>query len=85
MCPSSASPVPGFISSTRKPENSSARTDAANPALAYPWKLSQNAAKELGVEIEPVEVRSPKDIEAAFAIMVDRQPDALIVLQDALT
>jgi hypothetical protein len=29
MCPSSASPAPGFISSTRKPENSSVRTDTA--------------------------------------------------------
>jgi hypothetical protein len=28
MCPSSASPAPGFISSTRKPENSSATSDA---------------------------------------------------------
>jgi len=59
--------------------------NGANPALAYPWKLTQNAARALGVELEPVEVRSPKDIETAFAKMTEARPDALIVLQDALT
>jgi putative ABC transport system substrate-binding protein len=59
--------------------------NAANPALAYPWKLTQDAAHALGVELEPVEVRSPKDIPAAFARMTAARPDALIVLQDALT
>ena len=59
--------------------------NGANPALAYPWKLTQNAASTLGVELEPVEVRSPKDIEIAFAKMVEGKPQALIVLQDALT
>jgi len=59
--------------------------NTANPALAYPWKLTQNAATALGVELEPVEVRSSQDIDAAFAKMTDARPDALIVLQDALT
>ena len=59
--------------------------NGANPALAYPWQLTQNAALELGVELEPVEVRSPKEIETAFAKMTEAKPDALIVLQDALT
>jgi putative ABC transport system substrate-binding protein len=59
--------------------------NGANPALAYPWKLTQNAAAVLGVELESVEVRSPEDIEAAFAKMTEGRPDALIVLQDALT
>src|SRR6202163_4715829 len=55
--------------------------NGANPALAYPWKLTQNAAAALGVELEPVEVRSPQDIDTAFAKMTDARPDALIVLQ----
>jgi putative ABC transport system substrate-binding protein len=59
--------------------------NGANPALAYPWKLTQNAAAALGVELEPVEVRSPQDIDTAFAKMTAARPDALIVLQDALT
>jgi putative tryptophan/tyrosine transport system substrate-binding protein len=59
--------------------------NGANPALAYPWKLTQDAAGVLGVKLEPVEVRSPNDIEIAFAKMTEARPDALIVLQDALT
>ena len=59
--------------------------NGANPALAYPWKLTQSAAAALGVELEPVEVRSPEDINIAFARMKAARPDALIVLQDALT
>jgi putative ABC transport system substrate-binding protein len=56
-----------------------------NPALAYPWKLTQDAAGALGVKLDPFEVRSPTDIETAFARMTETRPDALIVLQDALT
>src|SRR5205807_6490483 len=46
---------------------------------------SQSAADALGVALRSVEVRDPKDIEAAFAVIAQEQPDALIVLQDALT
>ena len=30
-------------------------------------------------------MRDPKDFEAAFAMMAQQRPDALLVLQDALT
>jgi putative ABC transport system substrate-binding protein len=59
--------------------------NAANPALAYPWKQTQTAAVELGITLRSLEVREPKDIEAAFAVLAQESPDALIVLQDALT
>src|ERR1700761_431719 len=59
--------------------------NAGNRALAYPWKLTQNAAAELGVALEPVQVTSPADFHDAFAKMNSERPDALIVLQDALT
>jgi len=59
--------------------------NAANPALAYPWRQTQSAAGELGVALQSLEVRVPTDIESAFAMMVADRPDALIVLQDALT
>jgi putative ABC transport system substrate-binding protein len=59
--------------------------NAANPALAYPWKQTQAAAGDLAVALQSLEVREPKDIESAFAAMVQDSPDALIVLQDALT
>jgi putative tryptophan/tyrosine transport system substrate-binding protein len=59
--------------------------NAANPALAYPWRQTQGAAGELGVTLQSIEVRDPKDIETAFAMMSQDHFDALIVLQDALT
>jgi putative ABC transport system substrate-binding protein len=59
--------------------------NAANPALSYPWKETQLAAGSLGVKLQSIEVRSPEDIEVGFAAMVRNHPDALIVLQDALT
>jgi putative ABC transport system substrate-binding protein len=59
--------------------------NAANPALAYPWRQTQSAAGELGVTLQSIEVRDPKDIETAFAMMTQDHFDALIVLQDALT
>lgn len=59
--------------------------NAANPALAYPWRQTQSAAGELGVTLQSIEVRDPRDIESAFAMMSQDRFDALIVLQDALT
>jgi putative tryptophan/tyrosine transport system substrate-binding protein len=59
--------------------------NVANPALAYPWKETQLAANTLGVKLDSIEVRSPDDIHAALASIAQDQPDALIVLQDALT
>jgi putative ABC transport system substrate-binding protein len=59
--------------------------NAANPALAYPWRESQSAADALGITLQSIEMRHPKDIETAFAKIAQERPDALIVLQDALT
>jgi putative tryptophan/tyrosine transport system substrate-binding protein len=59
--------------------------NAGNPALAYPWKQTQTAAHELGITLRSLEVREPKDIISAFAMIADDTPDAFIVLQDALT
>jgi putative tryptophan/tyrosine transport system substrate-binding protein len=70
--------VPGFV-------RGAVLWNAANPALAYPWKETQVAASSLGVKLDSIEVRSPDDIRAAFASIAQDQPDALIVLQDALT
>jgi putative ABC transport system substrate-binding protein len=56
-----------------------------NPALAYPWRQTQAAAGELAIVLRSLEVREPKDITSAFATIAEDTPDALIVLQDALT
>ena len=59
--------------------------NAANPANALVWKDTQGAARTLGVVLQSREVRGPGDFERAFATMVRERPDALFVLQDALT
>jgi putative tryptophan/tyrosine transport system substrate-binding protein len=59
--------------------------NAANPALAFAWKESEQAADTLGIKLQSAEIRSPDDIDAAFAAVTQAHADALIVLQDALT
>ena len=59
--------------------------NAANPALAFAWRETQGAARALGVALQSHEVRALKDFEPAFATMAEERPDALLVLQDALT
>ena len=56
-----------------------------NPALAFAWKETQGAARALGVTLQSHEVQGPKDFEAAFAAIAQERPDALLVLQDAVT
>jgi hypothetical protein len=53
--------------------------------LAFAWRATQDAARALGVMIQSQEVRELKDIGATIAMMAQQPPDALIVLQDALT
>ena len=56
-----------------------------NPALAFAWKETQGAARMLGVTLQSHEVQGPKDFEAAFVAIAQERPDALLVLQDAVT
>jgi len=57
----------------------------ANPALVFSWKETQGAARALGLTLQSHEVQGPKDFAAAFAMIADERPDALLVLQDAVT
>ncbi|MEA3074244.1 MAG: hypothetical protein QOD29_5690 [Alphaproteobacteria bacterium] len=50
-----------------------------------PMETNARAAHELGMTLRALEVRDRKDIESAFAVLTQESPDALIVLQDALT
>lgn len=59
--------------------------NGANPALAFAWRETQRAAHALGITLQPHELRDVKDLEAAFAMMTQQRPDALLVLQDSLT
>jgi putative ABC transport system substrate-binding protein len=59
--------------------------NAANPAYLRAWTQSQGAAQTLGVALQRYEVRTPTDFQSIFAAMAQQRPDALVVLEDALT
>ena len=59
--------------------------NGGNPANALAWRETQDAAHTLGVAVQSHEVKAPKDFEGAFAIIAQERPDALLVLEDALT
>jgi putative ABC transport system substrate-binding protein len=59
--------------------------NSANPANALAWGETQGAARALGVTLQSHEVQGPKDFEVAFARIGEEHPDALFVLDDALT
>jgi len=59
--------------------------NGVNPANALAWRATQGAAGALGVTPQSHEVRGAKDFEIAFARMTQERPDALFVLDDALT
>ena len=69
------------------PELSRAATlwNPANPAIVFAWKETERTAGPLGIALHPHEVRGPQDFAAAFAAIAEEEPEALLVLQDAVT
>jgi putative ABC transport system substrate-binding protein len=57
----------------------------ANPAIVFSWKETQDSARVQGVTLQSHEVQGPKDFMAAFAAIAGERPEALLVLQDAVT
>jgi ABC-type uncharacterized transport system substrate-binding protein len=56
-----------------------------NSAIVFSWKETQGAARVLGITLRSHEVQGPKDFAAAFAAITEERPNALLVLQDAVT
>ena len=56
-----------------------------NPALVFSWKETQSAARALGITLQSHEVQGPKDFAASFSMIAEEHPDALLVVQDAVT
>jgi len=54
----------------------------ANPFTTISWKALQPAAAALGVQLQPVEVRGPTDLDRAFATIKVARPDGLIIVPD---
>ena len=57
----------------------------ANAGAPRSWRETQAAARILGLALQSVEVRDPKDFPAAFSAMSQRRPDALITFVSQLT
>jgi putative ABC transport system substrate-binding protein len=59
-----------------------------NPAqMADPlrWRETQAAARVLGVTLQSLEVKDPKDVPIAFSAMTRKRPDAAVILASQLT
>ena len=59
--------------------------NSVNPIHTLFWRETEPAARELGLELQPVEARVPEDFEAAFAAATRGKAGALIAFDDALT
>jgi putative ABC transport system substrate-binding protein len=56
----------------------------ANAANALQVRHAQDAARALGVRLQPLEARGPREIESAFAAMTTERAGAVIVLVDSM-
>jgi putative ABC transport system substrate-binding protein len=54
----------------------------ANPFTTIAWQALVPAAAALGVQLQPVEVRGPQDLDRAFATIQEARPDGLILIPD---
>ncbi len=59
--------------------------DANNYGKTLEVRELQIAGQTLGIRIDPMELRTPDDIEPAFAVMAKEPPNALVALQDGIT
>lgn len=57
----------------------------SNPTCAVELRAAEVAARALGVELAPVELRAEGDLRVALGAIKSSTPDGLLVLADALT
>ena len=57
----------------------------SNDGAAQEWRETQAAARVLGIALQSLEVRDPKDVPAAFSAMTRTRPHALIIFASAIT
>jgi putative ABC transport system substrate-binding protein len=56
----------------------------ANPSNAPQLRHAQDAARALGVRLQPLEARGPNEIDSAFAAMTRERAGTVIVLADTM-
>jgi putative tryptophan/tyrosine transport system substrate-binding protein len=59
--------------------------NSTDPGMLHRYRAIANAAHVLKVEVYSLALQSPEDFEPAFATMMQRRPDALFLVTDALT
>lgn len=59
--------------------------NAEDLGMSLRYKAAEARAKSLGLEVESLGVRAPDDFETAFAAMMRRPPDAILMVSDVLT
>jgi putative tryptophan/tyrosine transport system substrate-binding protein len=59
--------------------------NADNPYPALVFRQTENAARQLKIEVQSLEVRTPEDVEGALEAAVREKANALITVEDPLT
>jgi putative ABC transport system substrate-binding protein len=59
--------------------------NADDPGMASRYRALEAGARVLGVSVQSLGVREPKDFDQAFAAMNDNMPDAILMVADSLT
>jgi putative ABC transport system substrate-binding protein len=59
--------------------------NAADLGMSMRYRAAEQAAHVLGIKVQALGVREPDDFEDAFAAMNRDRPDAILMVNDALT
>lgn len=59
--------------------------DVNDLGMTLRYQAAADAARTMGVRVQPLGVREPDDFDEAFASMVRDPPDAILMVSDALT
>ena len=59
--------------------------NAGDLGMSMRYRAAERAAQDLGVKVQTLGVREPDDFEDAFASMMRDRPDAILMVNDALT
>jgi putative tryptophan/tyrosine transport system substrate-binding protein len=59
--------------------------NASDLGMTLRYQGAADAARNLGVRVQPLGVREPEDFNEAFAVMERDPPDAILMVSDALT
>jgi putative tryptophan/tyrosine transport system substrate-binding protein len=59
--------------------------NATNPYPALVFRQTENAARQLKIEVQPLEVRTPDDVSSALEAAMREKANALITVEDPLT